>query len=193
VIFSDPSSKQKANDYVSKAHMKSFMSSRVSKVTASTITPTRKVVSSEDEEERSNTQNDAQLHHLIHTKLLSGSLNSELNMKPAQKKKAFAGRVLELTGAAKLGKGEKAVREAERKRAAKRVREGIADKGKEREKQRLEEAKAVGNYHPAIKTLFEGNKAKVPRRRERGLRMGVGKFSGGFLKLSPQDIRKVDG
>ena len=47
--------------------------------------------------------------------------------------------MLELAGTAKLGKGEKAVIEAERRKAAKSVREGLASKQKEREKQRLEE------------------------------------------------------
>jgi hypothetical protein len=46
---------------------------------------------------------------------------------------------LELTGDATLGKGESRVREAERNKAAKRVREGIAQKQKERRKQELEE------------------------------------------------------
>jgi hypothetical protein len=84
-------------------------------------------------------QNDALLHRLVHTKLLSGSLNSELELTPAQRKKALAGRVLEVSGRAKLGKGEKAVHEGERNRAAKRVREGLLDKKKEREKKELEE------------------------------------------------------
>src|SRR5882762_7039230 len=77
---------------------------------------------------RSNAQNDALLHRLVHTKLLSGSLNPDVNVTPAQRKKALAGRVLELAGQAKLGQGEKAVRSKERNHAAKRVREGIANK-----------------------------------------------------------------
>lgn len=79
------------------------------------------------------------LHRLIHTQLLSGSLNPDLNLTSAQRKKALAGRVLEVAGTAKLGKGEKAVIEAERRKAGKSVREGLASKQKEREKHRLEE------------------------------------------------------
>lgn len=86
-----------------------------------------------------NIQNDALLHRLIHTKLLSGSLNPELELSPAERKKALAGRMLELSGRSKLGKGERAIREAERNKAAKRVREGLLDKKKEREKKELEE------------------------------------------------------
>lgn len=88
---------------------------------------------------RTNAQNDAILHKLVHTKLLSGSLGTELDLTPSQRRKALAGRVLELAGKAKLGRGEKLVREAEKNRASKRVREGITSKQKERSKQELEE------------------------------------------------------
>jgi hypothetical protein len=92
---------------------------------------------------RTNAQNDVLLHRLVHTKLLSGSLNPELDLTPAHRRKALAGRVLELSGGARLGKGERAVREVERNKAAKRVREGIVEKQKEREKQQLEEARPL--------------------------------------------------
>jgi hypothetical protein len=87
----------------------------------------------------SNTQNDALLHRLVHTKLLSGSLNPELNLTHAQREKALSGRVLEVAGKTKLGKGEFAVRAEERNKASKRVREGLLRKKSEREKQQLEE------------------------------------------------------
>jgi len=59
------------------------------------------------------------------------------------RKKALAGRVLELTGEAKLGKGEKSVRNAEKNKAAKRVREGLSHKQKVRGKKELEEVSAT--------------------------------------------------
>lgn len=83
------------------------------------------------------------LHKLVHTKLLSGSLTTELELTPAQRRKALAGRVLELTGEAKLGKGERIVRDAEKRKAAKRVREGLAHKQKERNVQELEEVRTL--------------------------------------------------
>ena len=55
------------------------------------------------------------------------------------KRKALAGRVLELTGEAKLGKGEKLVRKAEKNKAAKHVREGLSHKQQERGKKELED------------------------------------------------------
>lgn len=88
---------------------------------------------------RTNVQNDALLHKLIHTDLLSKSLNQDLSVPPAKKRKALEGRILELTGDAKLGKGEKQIRAAERNKALKRVREGIIQKQKYRQKLELEE------------------------------------------------------
>lgn len=79
------------------------------------------------------------LHKLVHTKLLSGSLNPELDMTGAERRKAMAGRIRELTGEVKLGKGENVVRGEEHRRASKRVREGLAEKKRERQMQQLEE------------------------------------------------------
>lgn len=103
---------------------------------------------------RTNAQNDALLHKLVHTKLLSGSLDPDLDLTPAQRRKALAGRVLELSGAAKLGKGEKSVREAERNKAGKRVREGIVAKQTERGKKELEEVRLDVPYGRLITNFF---------------------------------------
>ncbi len=134
-----------------------------------------------------------------------------MDLTPAQRRKALAGRVLEAAGGAKLGKGEASVREAERNKASKRVRLGLVEKKKAREMQHLEEvstdhphsrlsllnvnlqAKHLGNYHPTIKKLFDSSKAENSKRRERGLKIGVGKFSGGMLKLTKSDIDVVQG
>ena len=108
--------------------------------------------------DRTNAQNDAILHKLVHTKLLSGSLNTELDLTPSQRRKALAGRVLELAGEAKLGRGEKLVREAEKNRASKRVREGITSKQKERSKQELEEVTL--SFHLEVMKLT-GHRPKI--------------------------------
>jgi hypothetical protein len=86
-------------------------------------------------------QNDKLLHKLIHTKLLSGSLNPSLELSSAQRKKALAGRVLETAQYSKLGQGEKVVRTAEHNKAPKNVRFGMMDKAKERRLKELEEVK----------------------------------------------------
>ena len=114
---------------------------------------------------------------------------------------------MELSGAAKLGKGQKHVVEKERNKAAKRVRDGLIEKQKARAKQELEEvslgfklhvrhwlirivtkAKNLGNYHPTIKKLFKSSTSPGNAKRDRGLKMGVGKFSGGLLRLSQKEV-----
>jgi hypothetical protein len=86
-----------------------------------------------------NAQNDALLHRLVHTQLLSGSLNPELDLTSAQRKKAMEGRILELSGSSKLGRGEKVVRAQERDKASKRVREGLLEKQKQRREKMVQE------------------------------------------------------
>lgn len=86
-----------------------------------------------------NAQNDALLHRLVHTQLLSGSLNPELGLTSAQRKKAMEGRILELAGNSKLGQGEKIVRAQERDKASKRVREGLLEKQKQRREKMIQE------------------------------------------------------
>jgi len=103
--------------------------------------------------------------------------------------------VMEITGESKLGKGETAVRTSEMNHASKKVRLGLMKKKEERNVKELEEAKNLGNYHPILKKLYEASSSgKDPRRkRERGLKMGVGNFSGGTLKLSKEEIASVQG
>ncbi|KAH9894238.1 hypothetical protein C8Q73DRAFT_790800 [Cubamyces lactineus] len=176
-----------------------FMSSKVSKLTADAVQSTKKKgrTSDDEDDDLTNAQNDALLHRLVHTQLLSGSLNPDLNLKPAQRKKALEGRVLEAAGKAKLGKGEAIVRQAERNRAAKRVRDGLMEKQKERHEKKVEEAKQLGNYHPTLKALYDAEAAGLAkpknRKREKGLKMGVGSFKDGILRLNKRDVSAVVG
>ncbi|KAL0949736.1 hypothetical protein HGRIS_009776 [Hohenbuehelia grisea] len=201
-VFADTGLKANTSSTIpNKAQMKAFMSSKVTKLRQDIDTPSAQHAKNADDDaddELTNAQNDALLHRLVHTKLLSGSLNPDLDLKPAQRKKALAGRVLEAAGNAKLGKGERSVREAERNKASKRVREGLVRKQREKESAQLEEAKKLGNYHPSIKKLFDSSApAAQPRKRERGLKMGVGKFSGGLREevegdLVDEDVEDVE-
>ncbi|KAG6890958.1 hypothetical protein C0995_000915 [Termitomyces sp. Mi166 len=148
VVFQDIVRSTEESDSTSRSRMKAFMqhpkSSKVSKLRQDDSGTVRKEKTEEEiEDERTNAQNDAILHRLIHTKLLSGSLNPDFDMTPAQRRKALAGRVLEVSGAAKFGKGEKSVRDMERNKAYKRVRDGLKDKQKQREKQRLDEVETT--------------------------------------------------
>jgi hypothetical protein len=52
----------------------------------------------------------------------------------------------------------------------------------------------MGNYHPAFKKAFRDPLEKSTKRnRERGLRMGVGSYGGGVLKLGKREIELVQG
>lgn len=135
-----------------------FQSSKVSKLRddSSSISHLKKKTPEEEEDERyaysfrshhlllfllesrTNAENDALLHKLVHTQLLSGPAGPNLDITPGHRRKALAGRVRELAGEARLGKGEKIGRHAERNKAGKRVREGLSLKQKEKEKQELE-------------------------------------------------------
>ncbi|KAL5508145.1 hypothetical protein ACEPAH_5763 [Sanghuangporus vaninii] len=196
VVFSGGT--QSTGTKMSRSQAKSFMSPKVSKLRQEVNEVETNEYGdgdSEREEERTNVQNDKLLHKLVHTQLLSGSLNHELDLTPAQRRKALDGRVMEIAGNAKLGKGESKVRQEERKKAAKKVRMGLERKVEERRRKAVEEAKDLGNYHRSIKHLFEADEKKRSdrRKRERGLKLGVGKFSGGVLKLSRDDIASVRG
>jgi len=86
------------------------------------------------------------------------------------------------------------VRAQEREKASKRVREGLLDKQKQRREKLVQEAKDMGNYHPAFKNLFQDPlKKSTKRNRERGLRMGIGSYGGGVLKLDRREIQSVQG
>jgi hypothetical protein len=170
------------------------MSSKISKLRENSAEGNKTNQSNQEEdEEKTNANNDALLHRLVHTQLLSGSLSEDLDLKPADRRKALQGRIQELAGSSKLGKGEKVVRKAERNKASKSVRMGLQDKQQERRRAQLEEAKNLGNYHPTLKRLFddEDSSTRPKKKRDRGLSMGIGRFSGGILKLSRDDVAKA--
>ncbi|KAF9820979.1 hypothetical protein IEO21_00956 [Rhodonia placenta] len=196
VVFSERASQPgSSTQKMNKAQMKAFMSSKVTKLTQEVTDSPLDEENDDEAKELSNAQNDALLHRLVHTRILSGSLDPDLNLTSAQRKKALAGRVLEAAGKVKLGKGEGSVRAAERNKAAKRVREGMMVKQKERQQKELEEAKQLGNYHPTLKKLYDASSqaSNHKPKRERGLKMGVGSFRGGVLKLSQAEISTVEG
>jgi hypothetical protein len=56
------------------------------------------------------------------------------------------------------------------------------------------QAKDIGNYHPTSKKDFQDPLEKgTKRNRERGLRMGVGSYGEGVLRLSKREIEAVQG
>ncbi|KLO16335.1 hypothetical protein SCHPADRAFT_217011 [Schizopora paradoxa] len=199
IVFGEPRSTN-VSGRMSKQQVKAFMSSKVTKLRHDDVArnPSSVEVGDDDEEqeeeERTNLQNDALLHKLIHTQLLSAR-SSDASLKPAERKRVVQGRILELAAGAKLGSGEKSVKLEEQKRASKKIRLGLERKASEREAQTLEQAKNLGNYHSSIKHLFGAQSKGQPdrRKRDKGLKMGVGRFAGGVLKLSKKDFSSEAG
>ncbi|KAJ3749741.1 hypothetical protein EV360DRAFT_76203 [Lentinula raphanica] len=187
IVFSDKTAAHNQKwDATTKLQGKAFMSSKISKMRDNTLPHTKNPTLEETEEdlkERSNIKNDVLLHKLVHTQLLSGSLNPELELTPAQRRKALSGRIVELTGDAKLGR---------RAATTKRVREGLVQKQKEGKAAQLEETKNLGNYHPTLKRLLDPDyETAKPKKRIQGLQMGVGSFKDGTLRLSRREIDSV--
>lgn len=98
-----------------------------------------------DRSDRSHIKNDRELHELLHTRLLSSVYNPSIALaeSSAKRKKTLEGRILELASKSKLGKGEKDVRKAERKKALLRIREGMKAKDVTRAKQNLEDVSSL--------------------------------------------------
>jgi hypothetical protein len=68
------------------------------------------------------------------------------------------------------------------------MRQGLESARKKRQEKKEKESQEAGILMPVKQ------KAKLEKRRERGLRTtsGVGKFRNGMLKISERDIRKVN-
>ncbi|KAL1721807.1 hypothetical protein EV715DRAFT_261955, partial [Schizophyllum commune] len=204
VTFTDPSASAPM-----KAPSKAFMSSKVSKLrTGGPIASTSRHASKADEDaddEHTNAQNDALLHRLVHTQLLDPNLSS--SSKPSARRTALLGRLHELASASgasgkstlkqsRPGMGSKVIKTTERNAHAKAVREGLQRKQKELAARKVEEAKELGTYHPSLKRALGATDEELVgkegvRRRERGLKMGVGKFKGGVLRLGREDIARA--
>jgi len=139
----------------------------------------------------SSDQNDILLHRLIHTKLLANPSDTE-DLPAAKRRKILEGRVSELAGSSKVGSGEEKMRTIEQNRAAKFVRDGLKRKKTAAQAGRLEELKQLGNYHPLLaKEHSVSADAKRGAKRQRGLKLGVGRFSQGTLRLTKEDISSV--
>ena len=84
--------------------------------------------------------NDTLLQNLIHNQLLN-PLNLDIELKASRKQKAVAGRILELTGRAKTGKGDSVLSRTERNRIPRKIRDGMDRKRRERAVKELRNVK----------------------------------------------------
>lgn len=176
VVFNDPSKNKTLED--DKGDYKAFMSSKVAKM----IAPPRSVQEvKEDDESR---QHDVNLQDLLKTTRLLEDYDAE-NLIGKERKRHMKKRVAE------AGLGDM------KEHRPRNIAMGMMAKQDSRDRQRLQEAKELGLYHSSTKHLYETtlqkakNVQKEKYRRDRGIGPGVGRFKGGVLTLSEQDIQRV--
>lgn len=170
----------------------------------------------EDEEEKVQTTNDRALSQLLSSTLFAPesqeSRKKASNGAPILSSNATLSRIMELsqptlTGDAKSvgrGLGNSLLKANELGKMPANMRHGIRKAQKEKQAEELEKAKELGIYHQSIKGLLgkgaEGadlvqgsrDKDRKARSRQKGLSMGVGRFSGGALRLSNDEVRKIN-
>lgn len=83
-------------------------------------------------------QHDRELFKLLHTKLLTGSASSSVHTTNGQRRRALEGRVLELSGRAKVGEGTKKLQHEYKNHQPKRQRDML-----EQKEQRIDTARRV--------------------------------------------------
>ncbi|KAL1917156.1 uncharacterized protein VTP21DRAFT_4812 [Calcarisporiella thermophila] len=180
VVFNDPTAKKNASGG-SKTDYRAFLSSKISKLKPPA--PAKPKTQKEMEEEQVNKEKDRELQDLLKTtRLLEEYSAEQLSGKDLRKYKEQ--KLVEL--GAKPSKGPKMPIQ---------IALGMREKQRERHSKKLQEAKNLGLYHSSIKHLYSDNdksseKSGAPRK-NRGMKMAMGKFKDGVLKLSQKDIMSV--
>jgi hypothetical protein len=169
----------------------------------------------EDQDEKTAQTNDRALSELLSTTLFApggaGSTTERSNGRPILGSNDTLARLLELSKPSMTGKAESQgrgygaalLKSQEMGKMPVEIRHGMRRAEMESQDKQLQRQKELGNYHHSIKGLMtkrEGlnlilgtkEKDRSKRTRDKGLSMGVGKFSGGMLKLSERDIEGIN-
>lgn len=169
----------------------------------------------DDQDEKQAQSNDKALSELLSTTLFApggaGSITRRSNGKPILGSNDTLAKLLELSQPTTNGKaqnqgrgyGEAMLKSQNMAKMPLTIRHGLRRAEMEKQDKELQRQKELGNYHHSIKSLItkkDGldlimgtkDKDRSKRTREKGLSMGVGKFSGGMLKLSEQDISRIN-
>lgn len=166
------------------------------------------------EKEKELMTNDRALSELLSTTLFAPQAESmkKSNGKPNLSSNSTLSRLMELsqptlTDQAKSvgrGFGSSMFKAKEMGKMPASIRHGLRKAEIQKQADQLEKAKELGIYHQSIKGLIgkgaEGTdlvlgtrkKDHKARTRDKGLSMGVGKFAGGTLKLSKQDVARIN-
>lgn len=188
---------------------KAFMSSKIDKIgTEDELAAASKLTTAEEEEEKQLVANDRLLSELLSTTLFAPGSGTTSKGKSNLSSNDTIARIMELSAtdtqrkgqALGRGWGENELKRQQLSKAPAAIRQGMRKAAGERRDKEREKAKELGTWHPSLKESY-ANKAtatemglkKETRKRQRGLGMGIGKFQGGMLKLSSQEISKVNG
>ncbi|SPO32199.1 uncharacterized protein UTRI_02756 [Ustilago trichophora] len=188
---------------------KAFMSSKIDKIAAEDeVAAASKLTTAEEEEEKQLVANDRLLSELLSTTLFAPGTGNTSKGKSNLSSNDTIARIMELSAtdaqrkgqAVGRGWGENELKRQQLSKAPAAIRQGMRKAAGERRDKEREKAKELGTWHPSLKESY-ANKAtatemglkKETRKRQRGLGMGIGKFQGGMLKLSSEEISKVNG
>ncbi|EST05802.1 hypothetical protein PSEUBRA_004829 [Kalmanozyma brasiliensis GHG001] len=187
---------------------KAFMSSKIDKIGTEDQTASTKPTTAEEEEEKQLVANDRLLSELLSTTLFAPGTGNTSKGKSNLSSNDTIARIMELSAtdsqrkgqAVGRGWGESELKRQQLSKAPAAIRQGMRKAAGERRDKEREKAKELGTWHPSLKqgyssqaTATEMGLKKETRKRQRGLGMGIGKFQGGMLKLSSQEISKVNG
>ncbi|CBQ71003.1 conserved hypothetical protein [Sporisorium reilianum SRZ2] len=186
---------------------KAFMSSKIDKIATEDQAAASKLTTAEDEEEKQLVANDRLLSELLSTTLFAPGTGNTSKGKSNLSSNDTIARIMELSAtdtqrkgqAVGRGWGENELKRQQLSKAPAAIRQGMRKAAGERRDKEREKAKELGTWHPSLKqaysnqaTATEMGLKKETRKRQRGLGMGIGKFQGGMLKLSSQEISKVN-
>ncbi|TKY87766.1 hypothetical protein EX895_003347 [Sporisorium graminicola] len=186
---------------------KAFMSSKIDKIATEDQAAATKLTTAEEEEEKQLVANDRLLSELLSTTLFAPGTGNTSKGKSNLSSNDTIARIMELSAsdtqrkgqAIGRGWGENELKRQQLSKAPAAIRQGMRKAAGERRDKEREKAKELGTWHPSLKqaysnqaTATEMGLKKDTRKRQRGLGMGIGKFQGGMLKLSSQEISKVN-
>lgn len=187
---------------------KAFMSSKIGKIADEDQAVTAKLTTAEEEEEKQLVANDRLLSELLSTTLFAPGTGNTSKGKSNLSSNDTIARIMELSAsesqrkgqAIGRGWGENELKRQQLSKAPAAIRQGMRKAAGERRDKEREKAKELGTWHPSLKqayssqaTATEMGLKRETRKRQRGLGMGIGKFQGGTLKLSSQEISKING
>ncbi|KAI8099709.1 uncharacterized protein BX664DRAFT_321940 [Halteromyces radiatus] len=177
VVVFDGSSLTKRPTLESKAAKKAFLAGKAN--ISDLNTTTSDTVTKEDvEDDIENNKKDKELQELLATsKLLEEYQMEEMTSK--ERRKHMLGK-LDTLG----------LKPASSEKRSLSMYIGMESKKKERQQQKLQEAKDTGLYDKSLKHLYVSTKKKE-RKRDPGITNGIGRMKGAVLTISKQELGRI--